>query len=85
MEDRKIKNCPFNSRWIRQSYNESVLRALENFTISCSGTIIGGYDQFMRYLVTMITHEPFLANGGTRLDPDQAYQNYLLHTGAFER
>lgn len=85
MEDRKIKNCPFNSRWIRQSYNESVLRALGNFTISCSGTIIGGYDQFMRYLVTMITHEPFLANGGTRLDPDQAYHNYLLHTGAFER
>lgn len=85
MEDRKIKDCPFNTRWIRQSYNESVLRALENFTISCSGTVIGGYDQFMRYLVTMITHKPFLANGGTRLDPDQAYQNYLLHTGAFER
>ena len=83
LEDVLIQNSTWNSGWLVRAYNESVSKELGNFTVSCSGTVIGGYEQFMRYLVTMLNHMPFWKNGRHSLD--QAYHNYLLHTGAFER
>lgn len=83
MEDVAIKNSTWNSGWIVRAYNETTLHTLENFTVSCSGTVIGGYEQFMRYLVTMLNHVPFWMNGRHSLD--QAYHNYLLHSGEFKR
>jgi len=83
MEDVTINKSDWNSGWLVRAYNESVSEALGAFTVSCSGTVIGGYDQFVRYLDTMLAHPSFWANGRHSLD--QAYHNYLLHTGEFER
>ena len=81
MEDILIGNSTWNSGWLKRAYNESISKQLENFTVSCSGTIIGGYSQFQIYLNTLLGHAPFWANGRHSLD--QAYHNYLLHTGKF--
>jgi hypothetical protein len=51
--------------------------------VSCSGTLIGGAKQFRISLDTLLGHEPFWLNGRPALD--QAYHNFLLHTGVFER
>jgi hypothetical protein len=79
----KINNSKWNRDWLVQAYNESVSEALGNFTVSCSATIIGGAKQFLLYLETMLNHKPFWINGRTSLD--QAYHNFLLHTGVFAR
>jgi hypothetical protein len=83
LEKPTINESDWNSGWLIRAYNESVSKALGNFTVSCSGTLIGGYRQFKIYLKTLLGHEPFWMNGRHSLD--QAYHNFLLHTGEFER
>lgn len=83
MERPLIGNSSWNSGWLERAYNESVSKQLSDFQVSCSGTIIGGSEQFMIWLNTLVSHEPFWANGRHSLD--QAYHNYLLHTGTFEK
>lgn len=83
MEDVKIGDSDWNSGWLIRAYNESVSKEMGEYVVSCSGTVIGGYDQFMIYLNTLTGHRPFWMNGRHSLD--QAYHNYLLHTGVFAR
>jgi hypothetical protein len=83
LEKPTINQSDWNSGWLIRAYNESVSKALGNFTVSCSGTVIGGYKQFKIYLKTLLGHRPFWMNGRHSLD--QAYHNFLLHTGEFER
>ncbi|OHT01134.1 hypothetical protein TRFO_01732 [Tritrichomonas foetus] len=83
LEDIKIENSSWNSGWLIRAYNESVSQSLGENIVSCSGTVIGGYNQFLIYLNTLLEHPPFWANGRHSLD--QAYHNFLLHTGVFEK
>lgn len=83
MEDIKIMNSSWNHGWLIRAYNETISDELGNFTVSCSGTVIGGFSQFITYLGVLLGHEPFWLNGRHSLD--QAYHNYLLHTYAFEK
>lgn len=82
MEDVLIQNSSWNSGWLTRAYNNSIATALGNYTVSCSGTLIGGYSQFLKYLEVLLNHPPFWANGRHSLD--QAYHNFLLHTSAFK-
>jgi hypothetical protein len=83
LERPTIRDSEWNTGWLIRAYNESISKALANFTVSCSGTVLGGADQFRIYLDTLLGHEPFWQNGRHSLD--QAYHNFLLHTGEFER
>jgi hypothetical protein len=83
LEKPTIADSEWNTGWLGRAYNSSVAAELGNFTVSCSGTVIGGAKQFKLYLDTMLGHPPFWANGRHSLD--QAYHNYLLHTGEFRR
>lgn len=83
MEDILIQNSSWNSGWLTRAYNESTAISLANYPVSCSGTLIGGYSQFLKYLKVLLNHPPFWANGRHSLD--QAYHNYLLHTSAFKK
>ncbi|KAH0788900.1 hypothetical protein GPJ56_007195 [Histomonas meleagridis] len=82
MEQPLIMNSTWNSGWLVRAYNESVSKSLGKYLVSCSGTLIGGMNQFQIYLKTLLGHKPFWLNGRHSLD--QAYHNYLLHTKAFE-
>ena len=82
MEDILIQNSTWNSGWLKRAYNESTAIALGKYNVSCSGTLIGGYSQFLNYLKVLLNHPPFWANGRHSLD--QAYHNYLLHTSTFK-
>lgn len=83
MEDILIKDSTWNTGWLKRAYNSTISEQFGNFTVSCSGTVIGGADQFKRYLNTLLSHQEFWKNGRHSLD--QAYHNYLLHSGEFER
>jgi hypothetical protein len=83
LERPTIGDSEWNTGWLIRAYNESISKALANFTVSCSGTVLGGAAQFRMYLDTLLGHEPFWRNGRHTLD--QAYHNFLLHTGEFER
>jgi hypothetical protein len=83
LERPTIANSEWNTEWLIRAYNESVSRPLANFTVSCSGTVIDGTAQFRIYLDTLLGHDPFWQNGRHSLD--QAYHNFLLHTGELER
>jgi hypothetical protein len=61
---------------------KSFLKSWGNFTVSCSGTVIGGSWQFLIYLERLLGHEPFWQNGKHWLD--QTYHNFLLHMGEFK-
>jgi hypothetical protein len=83
LEGVTIENSQWNRGWVMRAYNESVLKRISNFTVSCSGTVLGGREQFLKYLDTMLGHKPFWSNGQLQLD--QAYHNFLLYTGEFAR
>lgn len=83
MEDVKIRDSSWNVGWMKRAYNQSIAEAYGSDIVSCSGTIIGGAQQFKIYLKTLLDHKPFWMNGRHSLD--QAYHNYLLHSGEFER
>lgn len=83
LEEPLIKDSTWNTGWMERAYGKEVAAQMGNYTVSCSGTVIGGADQFRIYLDTLLGHQPFWNNGRHSLD--QAYHNYLLHTGTFER
>ncbi|EAY02503.1 hypothetical protein TVAG_020560 [Trichomonas vaginalis G3] len=53
-EDRPIKECIFNTKWLNSCYNNTVLEELSEKSILCSGTVIGGARQFMKLVETMV-------------------------------
>lgn len=53
-EGTKIKNCIFNSKWLEACYDHSILEELGNKDILCSGTVIGGAEQFFKLVETMV-------------------------------
>jgi hypothetical protein len=49
-EDKKIKECGFNSNWIRNLYGKDNYNKIKNNKILCSGTSIGSYINILDYL-----------------------------------
>ena len=81
LEDIPIRDSKWNSGWLTRAYNKSIATKLGNNTVSCSGTVIGGYLPFLKYLDVLLNHPQFWKNGRDTLV--QAYHNYLLYTSAF--
>ena len=55
LEDNKINNCPYNTRWITKTFGQDVYRELSNKTICCSGTMLGTYDNMIKLASLMDT------------------------------
>ena len=79
MEDDRepMKNCPYNSTWLRTGYGEDALREVGEEIASCSGTTIGSTGAVMHYLELMVDHMLRLESHPAGMD--QGVHNYLLY------
>ncbi len=91
LEDFKIKDCPYNSKWILNIYGKKEFNAISSNIILCSGTVIGNCEKIKEYLSLINSHiakykykkrlKYFLT---MRVDPeergcDQGHANYIIH------
>ena len=93
LEDKKIKDCPYNSNWIIKSYGKSAFKDVRDKIILCSGTVLGSQEKMKEYLTLMknkisqIKYKKSLKYFLTlRRDPagkgvDQGHANYLINKG----
>ena len=91
LEDKKIKNCPYNSNWIIKTYGLSGFNEVSDKIILCSGTVLGSLEKIKEYLTLM--KDKILKNKYAksfkyfitlRRDPesrgcDQGHANYLIN------
>lgn len=54
LENKKIEECPFNSKWILGLVGKEGWLKIKKEIISCSGTTIGKEDKIINYLETLI-------------------------------
>ncbi|WP_075534079.1 hypothetical protein [Candidatus Pelagibacter communis] len=91
LEDYKIKDCPYNSKWIIKTYGNAEYLSVANNIILCSGTVLGKNEKIKEYL-NLINHNIEKFNYKKRLkyyltfrtDPeergcDQGHANYLVY------
>ena len=79
-DDRQlIKDCPYNSNWLRNGFGEETLNALGDNVTSCSGVTVGTYDAIMHYLELMIDEMVRLKSHPAGID--QGVHNYLIYKG----
>jgi hypothetical protein len=91
LEDKKIKDCPYNSNWIIKTYGLSAFKDVSDKVILCSGTVLGTLEKMREYLTLMKdkiskykyskSFKYFLT---LRRDPegrgcDQGHANYLIN------
>ena len=91
LEDKQIKECPYNSNWIIKTYGESAFNEVGNKIILCSGTVLGSQVKMEEYLTLMqkkiseFKYKKSLKYALTlRRDPegrgcDQGHANYLVN------
>ena len=91
LEDKQIKECPFNTNWIIKTYGEEKFRSIKDKIILCSGTVLGKQEKIKEYLRLLIDNIlkfrykrklKYLLT--FRPDPegrgrDQGHANYLVH------
>mmetsp|Transcript_12426 Transcript_12426/g.35939 ORF Transcript_12426/g.35939 Transcript_12426/m.35939 type:complete len:468 (-) Transcript_12426:186-1589(-) len=85
MPYKRIRNCVFNSGWIRDCYGRARLQEVAQEPVVCSGSITGtreGLEKFERRLLKEVSvrrcHEHYV-------ESDQGYTNLLYHTGELAR
>jgi hypothetical protein len=82
-DDREVmKNCPYNSAWLKTGYGEQTLREIGDEVASCSGITLGNTADIMNYLELMVDQLlrlKFHPNG-----MDQGVHNYLLYKKKLE-
>ena len=72
-----IKDCPYNSLWLKTGYGEETLRELGNKVPACSGITIGNTADVMNYLELMVDQMLRLKFHPSGMD--QGVHNYLLY------
>jgi hypothetical protein len=50
LEDKKIKDCPINSKWIIRSYGKKIFDEIGEEIILCAGTVMGTHEKIIEYL-----------------------------------
>jgi len=93
LEDKKIKDCPYNSNWIIKTYGKSAFEKISDKIILCSGTVLGSLEKIKEYLTLMKNKmsqikykKSFKYFLTLRRDPegrgvDQGHANYLVNSG----
>lgn len=77
MEDRPIDFCPYNKRWISTCHSISDVEGILNQTIACSGSLIGGVNQFLKFTELLVNHVEWPRCWGKGFD--QGDFNYVLY------
>jgi hypothetical protein len=71
-----IKDCPYNSEWIKSCFGKAIYEELKYSGISCCGVIAGDTRSIMQYLDLIAELiRPCWGVGGA----DQSVHNYMLH------
>ena len=96
LEDIKINKCKYSKIWINKTFGQKVYRELSNKTICCGGTVLGTYDNMIKWLNLMdmlISKYPykkrlkylltFRRDKGGR-GCDQAHGIYIAHKNYFK-
>tara|TARA_B110000967_G_C18742834_1_gene488656 strand:+ start:157 stop:972 length:816 start_codon:yes stop_codon:yes gene_type:complete len=96
LEDKKIKDCSYNSNWIINTYGKPAFDEVSDKIILCSGTVLGSLEKIREYLTLMkdklLKHKYkrslkyFLT---LRRDPegkgcDQGHANYLINKNSIK-
>ena len=91
LEDKKIKDCPYNSNWIIKTYGKLAFEEVGEKIILCSGTVLGSLEKIKEYLnlmkkkISKYKYKKSLKYFFTlRRDPegrgcDQGHANYLIN------
>ena len=91
LEDKKIKECPYNSNWLIKTYGQETFEKLSNKIINCSGTTLGASENIKTYLNLIVQQSSdhkfkkrlkyFLTFRRDKAGrgADQAYANYIVH------
>jgi len=91
LEDKKIKECFYNSNWIIKTYGKVAFENVKEEIIFCSGTVLGSLEKMKEYLSLMknkiLKHKykkSFKYLLTFRRDPegrgcDQGHANYLIN------
>jgi hypothetical protein len=79
-EDRSmsLSSCPYNSKWVLETYGEAALSRFGNSNIICSGVTVGSHELMIDYLEKMcneLERVPSVWGG------DQAVHNMLFYSG----
>ena len=91
LEDKKIKDCPYNSNWLIKTYGKVAFDGISDKTILCSGTVLGSSKGIKEYLSLLKKYgsdfkykKKFKYLITFRPDPEgrgceQGHANYLVH------
>jgi len=96
LEDKKIKDCPINSKWIIRAYGKKTFNEIGEEIILCAGTVMGEYENIIEYLTLvskqideckykkklkyLLTFRPDPEGRGV----DQGHANYLVRKNFFK-
>lgn len=91
LEDKIIRDCPYNSDWIIKTYGKKIYESIAGNIINCSGTTLGDNESIKEYLNLMISNSSkykfkkklkyFLTFRRDKAGRgvDQAHANYIVH------
>lgn len=77
MEDRPIRDCPYNKQWVLACHFDMNRYALLYQTIACSGSLLGGAQSFLQFTEILVTHREWALCWGKGFD--QGDFNYVLY------
>jgi hypothetical protein len=78
MEDKPLRDCPYNKQWILACHYDVNRYQLLGQTIACSGSLIGGAQAFREFTEMLVTHPEWPSCWGRGFD--QGDFNYIMYT-----
>jgi hypothetical protein len=80
IEPAAIRECNYNSSWIRDVYGDEVLSSMLDKQMVCAGVTLGSVAEVEKYLIEMCNEMwKYLPQVKSDLGSDQAIHNYLIH------
>ena len=79
VEPHELKSCVWNTHWAEGCYNQQTVQMLKNNFIVCSGSIMGGANQYIQLLELMFKQKEWSSCWGP--SHDQPILNYLIWSG----
>lgn len=82
VEPKLIKDCKFNSNWMKIGFGEKVFETLADKHIICAGTTWGSTESILEYLKKILGQICLLPDAFNCAD--QAVHTYMVHTGVIQ-
>ena len=75
-----IRTEPYNAKWIRDCYGESVLEQFWHHRVLCSGTTMASFDHALLYLDAMTNHAENQCGMQPDVGTDQGMHNVIVYS-----